>query len=80
MNGLTKKEIKSILEQEIGWCNRHDSETITKEYRYGFIKGLEQALYLLTKAISVSDDDNFYGTEWRWRTEDGAKAQKGLKR
>jgi len=49
---LSLKEIESIIDQEINWCNcstEEDRLGTTEEYRSGFVKGLEQVKYLITE-------------------------------
>ena len=62
MDGIYKKDIKFVLEQEIGWCVKN-RDIITKEpkptgydtYQNGFIAGLEQAKDLINK-MPASDN------------------------
>ena len=44
------KEIITALEAEIVWCKEHQDDSISKDYRDGFIKGLEQGIIFANKA------------------------------
>ena len=45
---MPKKELKEVIKKEIEWCEKNkELGDKTKEYIDGFIKGLEQAIFLL---------------------------------
>ena len=47
---MDKELAIQLIINEIKWCvNNRDSGSETKEYKDGFIRGLEQALFLLSK-------------------------------
>ena len=51
---ISLDSIVRVLNQEIQWCYAHPMEgQITEEFRNGFIKGIEQAKYLIIKCAEV---------------------------
>ena len=48
---MNAKEIKIVISKEIAWCKNNPDFELSKDYRLGFIKGLEQVKYLVDKLI-----------------------------
>lgn len=47
---ITKKEIRLIILKEIDWCIKHQKDfQITSYGLKWFIKGMRQAVYIITK-------------------------------
>lgn len=46
---MNKKEILGIIGNEIKWCKEHRMNK--NDYEKGFIKGLRQAIFLITHAL-----------------------------
>lgn len=47
---VKREKFKAIIQNEIQWCKDNPLlEKVTPEFRDGFIKGLEQALYLISQ-------------------------------
>ena len=44
-----KKEILSVLRQEIKWCRKNPTKQFSKDYQKGFMQGLRQSVFLATK-------------------------------
>jgi hypothetical protein len=53
-HNISLDESIRIINQEIQWCYQH-SEIVNKEYQEAFIKGLEQAKYLLIKLAQIDN-------------------------
>ncbi len=43
-------QLIAVIDVEILWCKEHPDATLTQDYMDGFIKGLEQAQYILKGA------------------------------
>jgi hypothetical protein len=46
---ITKKEIYSLIESEIKWCQKKENQTMPYDWTDGFIHGLKQAKNLVKK-------------------------------
>lgn len=40
-------QLVAILDVEIQWCKEHHNPALSIDYEFGFVKGLEQAQYIL---------------------------------
>lgn len=48
---MDTKQIIALLDQELAWCNEHNGESAeSADFEKGFVKGLEQAKYLILNA------------------------------
>ncbi len=56
---MTKLQNIKAIKSEIEWCEQNPGETISSEYRRGFIYGLMQAVYI----IKEIDKPKSYGKE-----------------
>jgi len=55
---MNAKEIRIIISKEIAWCkNNPNYEELSYDYRLGFIKGLEQAKYLIDRSVEKNKED-----------------------
>lgn len=45
---MNKKGIYKLLEQEVNWCKKNPDDKLSEDYQKGFIKGLEQARFLIS--------------------------------
>ena len=49
----------SIINSEISWCHRYsvDELLVSKDFRVGFIAGLEQAKHLIIRFAKLEDEE-----------------------
>jgi len=52
------------LKQEIEWCHNNADSSLSEDYQKGFVKGLEQAIFLLKSfQDKVNDDPGVYSSK-----------------
>ena len=52
-NNMRWSDVMNLLDQEIEWCIENPTCIVDKKYANGFIDGLKQAKYLITRAYKI---------------------------
>lgn len=54
MTNITIQDIDIVVKKEIEWCEKFPDPDLSNDYQQGFIKGLQQARYLISKMREIA--------------------------